>query len=74
MIDFLDGLLGDVRNLITTALVVIGLVIAILGSVRKPTITGILTACIGGALVAAIGVIVVNFSGLFEAELGFLIL
>lgn len=73
MIDFLEGLLGDVRNLITTALVVIGLVIAILGSVRKPTITGIITACIGGALVAAIGVIVVNFSGLFEAELGLII-
>ncbi|MGJ9374396.1 hypothetical protein [Nesterenkonia sp. CF4.4] len=73
MIDFLNGLLGDVRNLITTALVVIGLVIAILGSVRKPTITGIITACIGGALVAAIGVIVVNFSGLFEAELGLII-
>lgn len=73
MIDFLNGLLGDVRNLITTALVVIGLIIAILGSVRKPTITGIITACIGGALVAAIGVIVVNFSGLFEAELGLII-
>lgn len=72
--DWLNEILGNVRGVINTALVVLGLIIAIGGSIKRPTISGIIMACIGGALVATIGVLIVSFSGLFEAELALILL
>lgn len=69
LIETTESLITDVRGLIGSGLILVGLVIAMVGSIRKPTMAGIIGACFAGAIIAAIGVVVITLSGLITDEI-----
>ncbi|WP_431791719.1 hypothetical protein [Kocuria palustris] len=63
---YIDNLASDTQSTIGSILVVVGIIVALMISVQKRTFGGVIIGIAVGGAIAALGGIVVAFSGVFE--------